>query len=105
MRYKFFLYIFLGFLGGSMFFNTASSVKYDGTLQDSITTPLSDSLNMAAGKKLYESKCGKCHALFKPKEYKMKQWKENLDDMMNKAELKEDEYKLIFAYLKENCRK
>jgi hypothetical protein len=35
----------------------------------------------------------------------MKQWKENLDDMMNKAELKEDEYKLIFAYLKENCRK
>ncbi|HEY3251741.1 MAG TPA: cytochrome c [Ignavibacteria bacterium] len=72
---------------------------------DSNFTPSSDTLNLAEGKKLYETKCSKCHALFKPKEYKMRQWKDNLDDMMNKAQLDKKEYELIFAYLKENCRK
>lgn len=105
MRLENLLYLFIIFLGGSVLLSTASGVKYAASLQDSVITPVSDSINIAEGKKLYESKCGKCHSLYKPKDYKLRQWKANLDEMMNKAELNKHQYELIFAYLKENCRK
>lgn len=62
-------------------------------------------IKLAEGKLLYEKKCQKCHTLYEPKDYKLKQWKENLIEMKEKAELNKNEYKLILEYLTENCKK
>ncbi len=62
-------------------------------------------IKLAEGKKLYEKKCQKCHMLYEPKDYKLKQWKENLIEMKEKAELNKDEYSLILGYLSANCKK
>jgi cytochrome c5 len=75
------------------------------TFSDSTISASSDSLNQAEGKKLYRSKCKKCHELYSPKDYKLRIWKENLEEMRYKAELSDKEYDLIFLYLKENCKK
>jgi hypothetical protein len=77
---------------------------------DSLKINSSDSLtNISAGlkegKKLYKAKCQKCHQLHKPREYKLEQWKENLDEMKDKAELTKNEYELILTYLSANCKK
>jgi len=79
------------------------------SLSDSVKAAL-DSLELkkiklAEGKLLYEKKCRKCHALFEPKDYKLKQWKENLVEMKEKAELNKNEYSLILGYLSANCKK
>jgi hypothetical protein len=57
------------------------------------------------GKKLYRVKCKRCHELYKPKDYKLETWVDNLDEMKVKAELDEREYKLILGYLSVNCKK
>jgi hypothetical protein len=72
--------------------------------------PVNDSLQiiqvkLGQGKLLYEKKCQRCHMLYKPKDYKLRQWKENLVEMREKAELTKDEYSLILGYLSANCRK
>jgi hypothetical protein len=64
-----------------------------------------DSLLISEGKTLYESKCRKCHTLYKPGDYKLSQWKKNLKEMKYKAELNNEEYKKILAFLEENCKK
>lgn len=80
-----------------------------GNAKDSLIIP-SDSLlafqeKLLEGKTLYRKKCGKCHELHNPKEYKLKSWKRNLWEMKQKAGLSKKEYELIFAYLSANCRK
>lgn len=62
-------------------------------------------IKLAEGKLLYEKKCQKCHMLYEPKDYKLKQWKENLVEMKEKAELNKEEYSLILGYLSVNCKK
>lgn len=62
-------------------------------------------IKLAEGRSLYEKKCQKCHMLYEPKDYKLKQWKENLEEMKEKAELNKDEYSLILGYLSANCKK
>ena len=62
-------------------------------------------VKLQQGKLLYEKKCQKCHMLYEPKDYKLKQWKENLIEMKEKAELNKDEYSLILGYLSANCKK
>jgi hypothetical protein len=62
-------------------------------------------VKLRQGKLLYEKKCQKCHMLYKPKDYKLSQWKENLIEMKEKAELTKDEYSLILGYLSANCKK
>ena len=74
-------------------------------IPDSTVSVNADSLSLAEGKKLYRSKCKKCHALYSPKDYKLRVWKENLDEMRYKAELEDEEYEKIFLYLKNNCKK
>jgi mono/diheme cytochrome c family protein len=80
-----------------------------GNAKDSLIEP-SDSLlavqeKIAEGKNLYKGKCGRCHELHDPKEYKLKSWKDNLVEMKDKAELTKKEYDKILAYLAANCRK
>ena len=62
-------------------------------------------IKLAEGKLLYEKECQKAHMLYEPKDYKLKQWKENLIEMKEKAELNKDEYSLILGYLSANCKK
>jgi cytochrome c5 len=57
------------------------------------------------GKKLYKAKCKGCHALYSPKDFKLKKWKENLKEMKFKAKLTNNEYELILKYLSVNCKK
>ena len=62
-------------------------------------------VKLADGKLLYEKKCQKCHMLYEPRDYKLKQWKENLVEMKEKAGINKDEYILILGYLSANCKK
>jgi cytochrome c5 len=81
-------------------------LSYHGEIKqysDSVNN--ADTLFVAEGKTLYEAKCRKCHTLYKPGDYKLSQWKKNLKEMKYKAELNNDEYKKILAYLEENCKK
>lgn len=80
-----------------------------GNAKDSLIVP-GDSLlaiqeNLTHGKSLYEKNCGKCHELHSPSEYTLKEWKENLNEMKDKAEINKKEYKLILGYLSANCKK
>lgn len=59
---------------------------------------------LADGKKLYENKCGKCHALHEKNEYTPKEWKNILKIMKIKAELNKNEEYLIENYLFNNFR-
>lgn len=88
------------FFGADSLFTKTDSVI---TSADSLAVILKREL--AEGKGLYEKKCQKCHKLHKPKEFTLKLWKENLDEMKDKAELTKSEYKLILKYLSENCKK
>jgi hypothetical protein len=103
---------------GALIQNSLNGYSVSGFyLADSVITDLRDSLrstedsllvireNLKHGKKLYEKKCQRCHVLHSPKDYKLNKWKENLDEMKDKAELTSTEYKLIFKYLAANCRK
>ena len=86
-------------------YNFTDSLKVSDTLR-----VVSDSLELkkiklAEGKELYEKKCQKCHELHAPKDYRLKEWKENLKEMKEKAGLNKDEYSLILGYLSANCKK
>ena len=105
MDIKIIIYLFIIFLGSSVFFTAASSFDYNSYPQDSTNSLIPDSIKLADGKKLYKSKCSRCHTLYKPKDYRLELWKENLDDMKIKAVLSNEEYELILAYLKKYCKK
>lgn len=62
-------------------------------------------IKLAEGKLLYEKKCGRCHTLYEPGEFKQKEWKRNLNEMKEKAEITQEQYFLIYGYLSANCKK
>ncbi len=90
--------------------DTANNIYTDSLqTQDTIDSG-KDSLQiiqfkLQQGKLLYEKKCQKCHMLYEPRDYRLKQWKENLVEMKEKAGINKDEYILILGYLSANCRK
>lgn len=92
-------------INASNLMNLTNSTALTDLINLPDSTNSSDSLNLVKGEKLYKSKCGKCHALWNPKDYKLKTWKRNLDEMKEKAELNAEEFDLIFAYLRANCKK
>lgn len=59
----------------------------------------SQSLELAAGKKLYETRCISCHALKNPLATSKEKWIKILPRMVRKAKLKEDEKNLIQSYI------
>jgi len=116
---KLFIKFFLLVFSGMMFMQGRQNNGYSasgffgdsiyGDPKDSLINP-DDSLfavqkMLKEGKFLYEGKCGRCHELHNPKEYKLKSWKRNLEEMKYKAKLDKKEYDLILAYLSANCRK
>jgi len=105
-----FKFIFCVFICMIMVQDNGNGYSASGFYFDSLKTASSDSLNSIAaglkeGKKLYKAKCNKCHELYKPKDYKVEEWKENLNEMKDKAELNKDEYEVILGYLSANCKK
>jgi cytochrome c2 len=107
---RYLLYIFFIAAAGVLIkasFTSAGITSGASILSDSIVS-VTDSvkiIEIAEGKKLYKDRCGKCHTLYKPKDYKLKTWKENLVEMRVKADLNKNEYNLILQYLAENCKK
>lgn len=59
----------------------------------------SQSAEIAAGKKLYETRCISCHALKDPLATSKKKWIKILPKMVRKAKLKENETNLIQSYI------
>ena len=54
---------------------------------------------LAAGKKLYVSKCARCHKLYEPSRYDDEKWSFWMDKMRQKARLTDEQYKLLSQYL------
>lgn len=84
---------------------------------DSLITGYNDSLSVIQdsiiavqqkfdeGKRIYEKKCGRCHTLHKPGEYRQKDWKKNVNEMKEKAEISKEEQSLILGYLYSKSKK
>jgi hypothetical protein len=51
------------------------------------------------GQELYETKCARCHMLYKPASRSEQEWKDVMVSMARKAKLKNDEKELIEQYL------
>jgi mono/diheme cytochrome c family protein len=54
--------------------------------------------DIAAGKKIFTGKCGRCHQLYGPAKYDAKTWDAWMQKMRNKAHLNEKQFKLLNAY-------
>ena len=52
-----------------------------------------------AGRKLYVTKCARCHQFYDPKAYDEAKWKHWMEKMRAKAKLTDDQYKLLTVYL------
>ncbi len=57
------------------------------------------------GRALYVSKCGGCHTLKLPSEYSATVWKENLDEMQERARISDNEKSDILKYLYAGAKK
>lgn len=97
--------LFLVQISESSYTESGNNLYSDSTLSIPDSAAIVQQQQLAEGNELYRKKCQKCHELYKPKEFRLKQWKENLDEMKEKAELTKNEYKLILGYLSENCKK
>ena len=50
-------------------------------------------------KKIYTSKCAKCHKFYDPAAYDQSEWDEWMQKMRKKSKLKPDQYELLSRYL------
>ncbi len=57
------------------------------------------SQELAAGKKLYASKCASCHMLYQPSRYDDGKWSYWMVKMRQKARLGDDQYEALSKYL------
>lgn len=66
---------------------------------------LSSAAIAAKGKIVYETKCGRCHALKTTTAYTSERWDGILASMIPKAKLNDEETKQVTVYVKENAKK
>jgi len=72
-------------------------------MDDAIRTRVSaDSLTL--GRTLYINHCGSCHNLRLPEHYTRKQWEKELPEMQQKAEISDEEAKLISNFVLARCK-
>ena len=57
------------------------------------------------GKTVYESKCGRCHDLYSPKQFSSTEWEIKLEEMATLSGLTESDEKNVKAYLNANSGK
>jgi cytochrome c2 len=60
---------------------------------------------VTAGKTLFDTKCGRCHALKEPATFTPDKWVPIIDRMAVKAKLVEDEKKQVLAYVQYYAKK
>jgi cytochrome c5 len=53
----------------------------------------------ARAKRVYERRCGSCHALYAPSSYTVAQWRGIVDEMADMAHLSDEDSALVLAYL------
>lgn len=61
--------------------------------------PGSSAEDIAAGKVLFEERCGRCHRLYEPKEFTKEDWGPILKSMQPKAKLSDAEIGQVEAYI------
>lgn len=54
--------------------------------------------DLAAAKKVYNTKCLRCHKSYDPASYELREWEEWMNKMRTKARLKTDQYDLLIRY-------
>ncbi len=59
-------------------------------------------INMAAGEKLYTTRCIRCHELYKPEKYTAQRWETILTVMIPRAGLSGADAASVRAYIKAN---
>src|SRR4030088_2027889 len=60
--------------------------------------------DMAAGRKVYLSKCAKCHKLYDPTKYSDKEWQAWMRKMSRKAKLSPDQQRMLSNYIEARLR-
>lgn len=70
-----------------------------------VPTKAADTFSETPGRKLYVSKCAKCHKLYDLTKYSDEQWHVWMDKMCRKAKLQPDQKTLISAYVEEALRR
>lgn len=79
-----------------------------GLSRDSLTKVQTYVSNVQAGKSLYESYCGRCHALIEPGSHSFDYWSKNLctsDSCMVKRKLNSDEEQEVLLYLSAHAKR
>ena len=56
-------------------------------------------LDLQNGRNLYVTNCASCHQLFLPKQFSEEDWIKNLNSMQIRANISEEQKKLIYQYL------
>jgi mono/diheme cytochrome c family protein len=59
----------------------------------------SDAEALARGKKIYRSKCSRCHRFYNPASYDDEKWEMWMTKMKQKAHLDEGDFALLLTYL------
>jgi len=59
---------------------------------------------LADGKAIFTSHCGKCHQLFQPEEKTVAKWNSVLPSMVKKAKLSDEQGNLVRAYVMANVK-
>lgn len=57
---------------------------------------------LAAGKSIFEAKCGKCHDMPVPNHYTKEKWTPIMNSMAKKAKISDEEKALVYNYVTMN---
>lgn len=68
------------------------------------TTTADSDVDLTAGKRVYTTRCNRCHALKKTEKFTHQQWNNILKSMIPKARLNEDEAKQVTHYVMANAK-
>ena len=98
---------FVAFVSGAAMLH-ACSPKVSKPVADS-TTPSKPAVHyteaqLAQGKTIYTSSCGRCHKLFEPAQKSLSKWENVLPRMIKRAKLNEEQGELVRAYVMANLK-
>ena len=88
--------------GGCKTSTVASQSDKGGPLPDNTAAARAAGLTddeISAARKLYVTKCARCHKFYDPAEYDEKEWHRWMTKMSRKAHLKPDQEQLLSRYL------
>lgn len=95
----------LGFLIFAGFFvscSTSKNATVTETKEEVETVASELTPELAAGKAVFENKCGRCHDLPLPSNYSKEKWKPIMDSMAKKSKLSDEQKDLVYQYVTMN---